>query len=67
MILEDLVMDDNDEVVYLLVVEAIMIPNNNIKCMRYKALIDYHPTVNSTSAAHLIDILFTLTRSRSLP
>lgn len=46
MILEDDrgVMDDNDdEVVCLLVAEAIMIANNNIKCMRCKALIDHHP------------------------
>ena len=42
MILEDDrgVMDDNDEVLYLLVAEAIMIANN-IKFMRYETLIDY--------------------------
>ena len=45
MILEDLVMDNDDEVVYLLVAEAIMIANNNIKCMRCKALIDHHPSI----------------------
>jgi len=40
MILEDLVMDNDDEVVYLLVAEAIMIANNT-KFMRFETLIDY--------------------------
>jgi len=54
MTLEDLVMDDNDEVVYLLVAEAIMIANNTMKFVTYETLIDYHPTM----------YYFTLTRSR---
>ena len=39
-------MDDNDEVIYLLVAEAIMIANN-IKFVTYETLIDYHPAANT--------------------